>query len=85
MVEGGAGRMKRKWLWILGGMCVAVALGFLVTLWYLSYKSLSMTIGRVLVAQNGTYMLIDGNSPIVMSNCLKKDQLFEGLGGGDKV
>lgn len=77
--------MKRKWLWILGGMCVAVALGFLVTLWYLSCKSLSMTIGRVLVAQNGTYMLIDGNSPIVLSNRQKNDKLFEGLENGDKV
>lgn len=77
--------MKRKWLWILGGMCVAVALGFLVTLWYLSYKSLSMTIGRVLVAQNGTYMLIDGNSPIALSNRQKNDKLFEGLENGDKV
>ena len=85
MVEGGAGRLKRKWLWILGGMCVAGALGFLVTLWYLSYKSLSMTIGRVLVAQNGTYMLIDGNSPIALSNRQKNDKLFEGLENGDKV
>lgn len=77
--------MKRKWLWILVGICVAVALGFLVTLWYLSYKSLSMTIGRVLVAQNGTYMLIDGNSPIALSNRQKNDKLFEGLESGDKV
>ena len=77
--------MKRKWLWILARICIAVVLGFLLALWYLSYKSLSMTVGRVLIAQNGTYMLIDGNSPIAMSNCLKKDQLFEGLENGDKI
>ena len=77
--------MKRKWLWILGGMCIVVALGFLVTLWYLSYSSLSMTVGRVLVAQNDTYMLIDGNSPIALSNRQKNDKLFEGLESGDKV
>ena len=77
--------MKRKWLWILVGVCTAVALGFLVTVWYLSCKSLSMTIGRVLIAQNGTYMLIDGNSPIALSNRQKNDKLFEGLENGDKV
>ncbi len=77
--------MKRKWLWILGGICAAVALSFLVTVWCLSHKSLSMTVGNVLITQNGTYMLIDGNSPIAMSNPLKNDKLFEKLESGDKV
>lgn len=77
--------MKKKGLWFGTIIFVVAAILFLSMLWFANKRSLSMTVGRVLVAQNGTYMLIDGNSHIVMSNCLKKDQLFEGLESGDKV
>ena len=40
---------------------------------------------RALITQNGTYMLIDGNSPIALSNRQKNDKLFEDLESGDKV
>ena len=77
--------MKKKWLWIVTIILAMAAIMFLTMLWFVNKKSLSMTVGRVLVCQNGTYMLIDGNSPIAMSNCLKIDRLFEGLENGDKV
>ena len=77
--------MKKKWLWIVIIILAVAAMVFGTMLWFVNKNSLSMTVGRVLIAQNGTYMLIDGNSPIVMSNRLKNDKLFEGLENGDKI
>lgn len=47
--------------------------------------SMSFSVGRCLVADNGSYMFIDGNSPIIMSNRKDKEGLFSGLGTGDKI
>jgi len=77
--------MKKKWLWIVIIIFTVAAMVFGTMLWFVNKKSLSMSVGRVLITQNGTYMLIDGNSPIVMSNRLKNDKLFEGLENGDKI
>lgn len=77
--------MKKKWLWIVIIILAVAAMVFGTMLWFVNKKSLSMSVGRVLITQNGTYMLIDGNSPIVMSNRLKNDKLFEGLENGDKI
>ena len=54
-------------------------------LWYMINHSMSFSVGRCLVADNGSYMFIDGNSPIIMSNRKDKEGLFSGLGTGDKI
>lgn len=41
-----------------------------------------LTVGRCLTADNGSVMLIDGNSPIVLSG---KDFLFRNLNTGDQI
>lgn len=46
---------------------------------------MGLTVGRCLVADNGSYLLIDGNAPIVMSNRKYKEGLFDGLETGDKI
>ena len=54
-------------------------------LWYMVSHSLDFSVGRCLVAENGSYMFIDGNSPIVMSNRKDKEGMFAGLETGDKI
>ena len=42
--------------------------------------------GRVLVADNGSYLIIlDDHSPIKMSDCSKNGDVFFGLQTGDKI
>lgn len=77
--------MKKKWLWIVCGIIAGLAVICLAAFGFLSKKSLWFSTGRCLVAENGSYMLIDDNSPIVLSNRLKNDKLFEGLENGDKI
>ncbi len=43
----------------------------------------SISVGRILICDNGSYMLIKDNSPIVLSS--ENDELFDGLSTGDKV
>lgn len=51
-----------------------------------SFKGYWILEGRVLVADNGSYMIIDeNNSPIVMSNQSKNEKIFEELSNGDKI
>lgn len=78
--------MKQKKKWIIPicvvGVLLLVCAGIL---WYAVDHSMGFTVGRCLVADNGSYLLIDGNSPIVMSNRKDKDGLFDGLKTGDKI
>ena len=60
-------KQKKKWmipLCVIGGLLLVCA----GLLWYMVSHSLDFSVGRCLVAENGSYMFIDGNSPIVMSN-----------------
>lgn len=77
--------MKKKWIWIVCSSIAGLAVVCLAALWFLNEKSLGVSTGRFLVANNGSYMLIDDNSPIVLSSRLKNDKLFEGLETGDKI
>lgn len=48
-------------------------------------KSLSITTGYYLEAENGTHLLIDGNSPIQLGNRSRNPHLFDGLASGDRI
>ena len=50
-----------------------------------SYKGFSISEGQVLITDKGSYMIIIDNSPIVMSNQSKNEEIFEGLTNGDKI
>ena len=77
-------RQKKKWmipLCVIGGLLLVCA----GLLWYMVSHSMDFSVGRCLVADNGSYMFIDGNSPIVMSNRKDKEGLFSDLETGDKI
>ena len=77
-------RQKKKWmipLCVIGGLLLVCA----GILWYMVSHSMDFSVGRCLVADNGSYMFIDGNSPIVMSNRKDKEGLFSDLETGDKI
>ena len=77
-------KQKKKWmipLCVIGGLLLVCA----GLLWYMVSYSLDFSVGRCLVAENGSYMFIDGNSPIVMSNRKDKEGMFAGLETGDKI
>ena len=76
--------MKKK-IWLIP-LCVVGVLVLLCAagLWYMSANTLGFSVGRCLVADNGSYMLVEDNSPIVMSNRDKKE-IFSGLETGDKI
>lgn len=81
--------MKKKILVVLATIFAIVlllfAIGF-VALGIASFKGYSVSEGRVLVTDNGSYMIIDkNNSPIVMSNQSKNEKIFEGLTNGDEI
>lgn len=75
---------KKKWmipLCVVGGLLLICA----GLLWYMVSHSMDFSVGRCLAADNGSYMFIDGNSPIVMSNRKEKEGMFAGLETGDKI
>ena len=77
-------KQKKKWiipLCVIGGLLLICA----GLLWYMVSHSMDFSVGRCLVADNGSYLFIDGNSPIVMSNRKDKEGLFSGLETGDKI
>ena len=77
-------KQKKKWmipLCVIGGLLLVCA----GLLWYMVSHSLDFSVGRCSVAENGSYMFIDGNSPIVMSNRKDKEGMFAGLETGDKI
>ena len=70
-------KQKKKWmipLCVIGGLLLVCA----GLLWYMVSHSLDFSVGRCLVAENGSYMFIDGNSPIVMSNRKDKEGIQYG-------
>lgn len=60
-----------------------ILLSFIILLGILIYKGAGITIGRCLIANNDSYMLIDDNSPIVMST--NHTNIFRNLTTGDKI
>lgn len=77
-------KQKKKWmipLCVIGGLLLICA----GLLWYMASHTLSFSVGRCLVADNGSYMFIDDNAPIVMSTRRDKEKIFAGLETGDKI
>lgn len=73
--------MKRK-VFII---CLSVVLVVCVCLlWFAAANSLGVSVGRCLVAQNGSVLLIKDNSPIVLSK-QGSENMFNGLQTGDKI
>ena len=66
---------------IIGTLLIAFALIFTV----MAHKSLSFSSGRYFLADNGSDMLILENSPFVMSNRTKNENMFSKLDTGDKI
>jgi len=83
--KGAAGmKKKKKWripLCVIGGLLLICA----GILWYMVSHSMGFSVGRCLVADNGSYLFIDGSSPIVMSTRREKEKVFAGLETGDKI
>lgn len=52
---------------------------------FIIHKGYGMTVGRALLSDSNTYMLIDENSPIVMSTKNDKDTFFKNIQTGDKI
>lgn len=80
--------MKRKILVILATIVAILLLLFaicFVVFSIASYKGFSISEGQVLITDKGSYMIIIDNSPIVMSNQSKNEEIFEGLTNGDKI
>lgn len=75
-------KQKKKWIIPLSviGALLLLCTGFLR---YMVSHSMGFSVGRCLVADNGSYLFIDGNSPIVMST--RKEKIFAGLETGDKI
>ncbi len=76
--------MKRG-LAVAGTLLGLVLVGILILGAVAVRKNLSLSTGRCLVADNGSYMLIIGREPIVMSNRSGKETLFAGLDTGDEI
>lgn len=68
-------------------ICVLLLAVFTIVMFFgvMLHQGRGLTIGRCLVAENGSYMLIDENSPIVMSDRSSGKDLFSGLSTGDKI
>lgn len=77
-------KQRKKWIIPVSIITILLLLGAGV-LWYVYEHSMGFTVGRCLVADNGSYLLIDGNDPIVMSNRRDKDGLFDSLETGDEI
>lgn len=75
---------KKIWLTVLG-IVAGVAICCFAVLWILTAKGFGASVGRCLVSDNGSYMLIRGNSPIVMSDRSNQKDLFTKLQTGDKI
>ena len=76
--------MKKKWFIPIGVILGILAI-IIAALWVLTVRGFGFSVGRCLVADNGSYMLIAGNSPIVMSNRTGNENLFANLETGDKI
>ena len=72
--------MKKAILFLTAILLLAAAV-----FWAASSRSLSFTTGYYLAAENGTHLLIDGNTPIQLSDRTKVGKLFDGLASGDRI
>ncbi len=81
--------MKKKKVWI-GIGCALVCILLLVggTLYRMRDNGIGMMEGTCLMAENGSYMIVDDRSPYsatVMSQRMGEKGMFEGLQTGDRI
>lgn len=80
--------MKKKIIVILSTILAILLLLFaicFVGFGIASFNGYSISEGRVLITDTGSYMIIMDNSPIEMSNQSKNEEIFKGLTSGDKI
>lgn len=77
--------MKKK-VWLIP-VCIVAAILLLgvIGILCMNANALGFSTGRILISSHGSYMLIENNSPIQMSNPKNKAKLFDGLENGDEV
>lgn len=78
-------RICPKILLIVLAILVVCAAALIALGNYLSHRGYGATVGRCLVTKEGSYMLIGGNYPIVLSDRSKGKDLFTSLESGDKI
>ncbi|MBQ8812930.1 MAG: hypothetical protein IJZ85_00310 [Lachnospiraceae bacterium] len=74
----------KSMLSVLGAVLALCAVGMIALLVW-SYKGNGITVGRCLVADNGSYLLIAGDSPINMSARGGNTEMFDKMETGDKI
>lgn len=76
--------MKKK---IVTVICVIllVATVFTALLFSAVQRGFGFSVARCLVAENGSYMMIKENSPIVMHNTKDNEKLFNNIDTGDRI
>lgn len=74
--------MKKKYLFI-SIICVVIVLLSGIVL--IAKNSIDFSIGTCIVADNGSYLVVFDNSPVVMSQRSGKDSLFSELETGNRI
>lgn len=72
---------KAKWI----VLSVTIALCLCIVLGLAALRDKNITVGHCVITNNGSYMLIDGDTPIRLSTRSGTNDLFEGLRDGDKI
>lgn len=70
---------KKKQLLIIAVTVVVLIVAALLI------SGLTPCVGYVIAADNGSYLIVIDDSPIVMNNCTKDEGLFNGLRTGSQV
>lgn len=76
---------KKKWfkpVAIVLGILILLVVAFIVTMGILSAKGYGFSVGRCLIDNNGSYLLVVDDTPIYMHG---EEKHFEGLETGDKL
>ena len=79
---------NKKWLLpvlIVLGIIAFLAVSFFIFAGFMSARGYGISVGRALYTKDGSCMLVDGNSPIRMSDRSKGGDLFRGITVGDKI
>lgn len=85
--------MKRKWMILIFVLLAAILVAVAVqvrgtedsTETLDPSKEIYTSVGRCLIADNGAYVLIKGNSPTVLYNASGDESIFEGIDTGDEI
>lgn len=77
----------KKYKWLIVTVCVllVLAVGAYGVISFLDHRAVGISTGRCLVSAHGDYLLIEGNSPTVMSDRSAGGNLFGDLTSGDEI